>query len=629
MNTCTRFVYSAILMLCLPMLSWSQDGCACTNQYEDHICDNFELYSTSQRLGPQSACWTTWSGNEGGSEDGRILSSSGDKYLYIQGTSSSGGAQDVVMQLGNRNEGSYAIHFSMWVNYGRKAYYNLLHQFSTTGPDQWAYEVYFDTNYGYLRVGGNNYYFEYDQNTWVPITQYIDIETNRARLYVDGNFVHQWTFTYQPHTTSSGLNQLAALNFYPLNTSYRYRIDDIYMNYYAPGCFDIYDVNPGAYCTLEYNPVCGCNGVEYPNPCFAQIDGVQYWDSGSCDEQCQGPENPYLYCTNEIAWVCGCDGQTYANSCYAERAGINDWTYGQCNNTPCVDPNVIPDDEQYCIQLYDPVCGCNGVEYSNSCYALYAGVTEWTDGPCYQQECGYDPYEPNNYAYPLSNGGNHYGLICPIGDYDWFYIQTTNARPKLKATLTSLPADYDLYLYNSSGNLLDYSTNGGTFSEEVIYNGSEVGALYFIRVLGYGSAWSPNDTYCISGEWGAYNYFMPPSGNFDETNIEQRGHNKEGLTGDVEMPALESTSGSINLSVAPNPVKDNASFIFNIPTAGVVSVEVLDIKGRVVAQLLDKQTMDEGEHRINFDAGHLLPGVYLCRLSTASEVKTVKVVVTN
>jgi Kazal-type serine protease inhibitor domain len=35
-----------------------------------------------------------------------------------------------------------------------------------------------------------------------------------------------------------------------------------------------------------------------------------------------------------------------------------------------------------CLDVYDPVCGSNGVTYSNACYARRAGVTSYTRGAC-------------------------------------------------------------------------------------------------------------------------------------------------------------------------------------------------------------------------------------------------------
>tara|TARA_B100002019_G_C21146436_1_gene535920 strand:- start:104 stop:313 length:210 start_codon:yes stop_codon:yes gene_type:complete len=54
-----------------------------------------------------------------------------------------------------------------------------------------------------------------------------------------------------------------------------------------------------------------------------------------------------------------------------------------CSNVDedCIDESEISDDI-YCLEIYDPVCGCNRETYSNDCYAEKEGVTEWTEGEC-------------------------------------------------------------------------------------------------------------------------------------------------------------------------------------------------------------------------------------------------------
>ena len=47
----------------------------------------------------------------------------------------------------------------------------------------------------------------------------------------------------------------------------------------------------------------------------------------------------------------------------------------------CIDTSQIRS-EVACITVYDPVCGCNDVTYSNECFAQIEGVTSWTPGPC-------------------------------------------------------------------------------------------------------------------------------------------------------------------------------------------------------------------------------------------------------
>ncbi len=54
----------------------------------------------------------------------------------------------------------------------------------------------------------------------------------------------------------------------------------------------------------------------------------------------------------------------------------------ESEETACIDETKI-DELALCIEIYEPVCGCDGITYPNLCYASsFGGVTSFINGAC-------------------------------------------------------------------------------------------------------------------------------------------------------------------------------------------------------------------------------------------------------
>lgn len=220
-----------------------------------------------------------------------------------------------------------------------------------------------------------------------------------------------------------------------------------------------------------------------------------------------------------------------------------------------------------------------------------------------------DAYESNNSisaAKTISVNTNITALIGTSTDKDYFKFSNTSSAKNIRVTLTNLPADYDLRLYNSSGTLLYTSQNGGTTSESIVYNNAPVGT-YYIYVYGYNGVYSASSCYTLNASRSSSSFREE-----GEINLVP----KEELT---EIAEVE----DFNVNLFPNPARE----FLNVQVAtkaNSIRGQIYDVTGRV----LWVGDLDNGDNIIHVN--DLPTGVYhLTALQGDGKMITLKFVKTN
>jgi len=93
----------------------------------------------------------------------------------------------------------------------------------------------------------------------------------------------------------------------------------------------------------------------------------------------------------------------------------------------------------------------------------------------------------------------------------------------------------------------------------------------------------------------------------------------------VSVHQSQITSSYALLTSYPNPFNPKATIRYSIPQAAVVTLQIFDDVGRTVATLVNEKK-DAGEYSVQFDAGKLGSGVYICRLIAGNNLLTNKLV---
>jgi Bacterial Ig domain/Secretion system C-terminal sorting domain len=191
--------------------------------------------------------------------------------------------------------------------------------------------------------------------------------------------------------------------------------------------------------------------------------------------------------------------------------------------------------------------------------------------------------------------------IGSVSDIDYYKFTTTTASPKLKISLTNLAGDYDLSLYkaNTAGNLstlITMSQNAGTTAETIVYNTPTTGATYYLKVFGYGGAFSTTQCYDLT--------LITSS-----TSL---------IKAEKDNPYAV-VDGEISMRIFPNPANEQVTIHYTALEAGDYQLKIVDITGKTIIE--QKKPIEKGENNLELKTNQMVAGLYLVKLS--HETKTV------
>ena len=234
---------------------------------------------------------------------------------------------------------------------------------------------------------------------------------------------------------------------------------------------------------------------------------------------------------------------------------------------------------------YIRVTGFSSAFNSSVCYTLNATVTASTTA-C---QSTYDNTTNGTTAgatvIPFNTNIN--GLISPAADIDIYKFSITTPGT-FTATLSGLPADYDLNILNSSGTSVASSANIGTTGEAITY--IAVAGIYYVKVAGFNGANNSSLCYTLKVQLGT----ASKQNNQLFTNI------------------------SASIALYPNPAQNELNILSKDEISPNCHFVIFDSKGMIVQE----QKMNNKTQVI--DISNLSKGVYLFKFNNGGKTITEK-----
>lgn len=241
------------------------------------------------------------------------------------------------------------------------------------------------------------------------------------------------------------------------------------------------------------------------------------------------------------------------------------------------------------------VYGYSSAFNATSCYTLNATAAAASN--CTNSN---EPNESLAAAKAITPNIDIKGQIATTTDKDYYKVTLTSAS-SLIASIKTLPADYDLVVYNASGVQLGSSANVGTVNETVAIPNVAAGTYYFY-ISGYNGALSTSSCYTFK--------VAVANGSFSPVD------NNEGMVEEIVKDDIQ---------LVPNPASQKVTVFYTHNADEVVRLKLFDQTGREV-RVYNVGLMNR-ENKFDLDLTDLSNGMYIVQMQGNNWVKSQKLVV--
>ncbi|HEV7782822.1 MAG TPA: pre-peptidase C-terminal domain-containing protein [Chitinophagaceae bacterium] len=239
----------------------------------------------------------------------------------------------------------------------------------------------------------------------------------------------------------------------------------------------------------------------------------------------------------------------------------------------------------YTVRVY----GYNAAFSATLCYTLLASLT----APCSNTP---EPNESMAAASPIAANADIFSQIGSATDVDYYSFSNAAGASNINITLTNLPFDYDVYLFNSAGTQIGSSVASGTTSESIIYNTSVVGT-YYVRVYGYAGAFSTSACYKL----------------------------RAAISGSTKATGVRPAENKIEtiVTISPNPAASRITVSYSASKSSTEQLIITDVYGRRVYSTSINCKSGRNDQGIDLPSS-FTSGIYFLKLGERVPVKFVK-----